>query len=209
MPCTLARLGRIALFRKTLPRSPRLDQRPVHRKVLLAQQVVFLRLLQHSFQQLLAHRARDQTFPVLAEHCRIPHHVVHLQTHEPAEQQVVVQLLHQLPLRPYRVQHHHQQRTQKPLRRNRRTARRRVQLVQLDSNIFQNSIRQNTNLTNRMILRYTTLQRYITEHRRLLLVESTHTSFLQQLPVHGFLPRPWVFQHPVKPNAEFIEICQG
>jgi len=47
---------------------------------------MFACLFQHSDQQLLTHIARDQTLPVLGKYRHIPHRIVHLQTHEPAEQ---------------------------------------------------------------------------------------------------------------------------
>ena len=119
--------------------------------MLLAQQLVRTRLHQHRLQQQLAHRAFDQTLPVLREYGRVPHRIVHLQTHEPAEKQVVVHLLHQLPLRTNRVENHQQRGPQKPLGSNRRTACRRVQLLQLAIQTRQGPVHQNANLPHRVI----------------------------------------------------------
>ena len=43
--------------------------------------------------------ATRQFYAVLGEHRHVPHRIVDAETDEPAEQQIVVQLLHQLPLR--------------------------------------------------------------------------------------------------------------
>ena len=74
--------------------------------------------------------AVEQPVAVLAEHGRIPHRIVRRQPDEPAEQQVVVELLHQLPFRAHRVERLQQQRSQQPLRRDRRPAFARIQLVE-------------------------------------------------------------------------------
>jgi hypothetical protein len=62
-------------------------------------------LLEHFHQQPLGHLAAHQPLAVLGEHRYIPDRIVHRQAHEPAEQKVVVDLLHQLPLALHRVQH--------------------------------------------------------------------------------------------------------
>ena len=71
--------------------------------------------------------AVEQPIPVLAEHGRIPHRIVRRQPDEPAEQQIVVELLHQLPFRAHRVERLQQQRAQQPLRRDRRPSVARIQ----------------------------------------------------------------------------------
>ena len=63
------------------------------------------RLLHHRQQQLLGNLALNQTLPVLGKYRHIPHRVVDVESHKPAEKHVVVQLLHQLPLAAHRVQH--------------------------------------------------------------------------------------------------------
>jgi hypothetical protein len=56
--------------------------------------------------------ALQQPLAVLGEHRHVPHRVVHVQTHKPPKQQVIVQLFHQLPLTANGVQHLQQQRSQ-------------------------------------------------------------------------------------------------
>jgi len=64
--------------------------------------------------------AIEQAFAVLGKHGHVPDAVIHVQTHEPAEQQVVVELFHQHPFAAHRVQRLQQERSQQLLRRDRR-----------------------------------------------------------------------------------------
>ena len=63
------------------------------------------RLFHHRQQQLFGNLALNQTLAVLGKYRHIPHRVVDVESHKPAEKKVVVQLLHQLPLRPHRIQY--------------------------------------------------------------------------------------------------------
>jgi hypothetical protein len=89
---------------KTLLTRPNFDQRAVHAEMLIRQQIVGTRLFQHLHEELLGDVAIQQPLAILAEHCGDPHWLVHIQTHEPAEQQIVFQLLHQHSLTANRVQ---------------------------------------------------------------------------------------------------------
>jgi len=62
----------------------------------------------------------EQTVPALREHRVMPNRIVNAQFHEPAEQQVELQSLHQLALRTYRVKRLQQGGSQQLLRRDRR-----------------------------------------------------------------------------------------
>ena len=76
---------------KTLLRGPGLNQRAVHSEVLVGHEL--LRLLVHLGEKSLGHIRAQQPIPVLGKHRMVPHRIVHAQAHEPAEQQVVVDLL--------------------------------------------------------------------------------------------------------------------
>src|SRR5512133_1752423 len=67
----------------------------------------------------------------LVKHRHVPHRIVDAETDEPAEQQTVVQLLHQLPLRADGVKRLQQQRPQQLLRRDRRPADRRINRLEI------------------------------------------------------------------------------
>jgi hypothetical protein len=62
------------------------------------------RLIEHLHEELLRDVALQQPVPILAEHRRNPYWLVHVQPHEPAEQQIVFQLLHQHPLAANRME---------------------------------------------------------------------------------------------------------
>ncbi len=85
------------------------NQRPVHREVLVRQQLLRPRLRDHLLEKRFGDFSFQQPLPVLGEHRHVPHLVVHAQPHEPPEQQVVVQLLHQQPLAAHPVEHLQQQ----------------------------------------------------------------------------------------------------
>ena len=102
----------------TLHAGPCLQQRSIHREVLVRQQVLFACLQKHRLEKGLSDVALQQPLPVLAEYGGDPDGFVHVQAHEPSEQQVILQLFHQQPFTANRVQHLQQQRPQQLLRRN-------------------------------------------------------------------------------------------
>lgn len=75
--------------------------------------------------------AFQQAVAIFGEHRHVPHRHVHRQADEPAEQHVVGDLLHQLPLRADREQGLQQQRPQQLLRRDRGAAGFRVDRIEL------------------------------------------------------------------------------
>ncbi len=72
---------------------PRLQQRAIHREVLVAEQRLDLRcahqLLQEEPHDLLV----QQPLPVFGERGGVPDRIIRAEAHKPAEQQVVVELL--------------------------------------------------------------------------------------------------------------------
>jgi hypothetical protein len=76
----------------------------------------------------LGNVAAQQPLPILREHGHIPHLVVHAQSDEPAEEKIVLELLHQQPLAAHRVENLKQERAKQLLRGNRRSARLGVEL---------------------------------------------------------------------------------
>jgi hypothetical protein len=105
---------------KTLLRSPGFDQRSIHRKMLVRQERFHLRVVQKLGHELLEHVALLQPIPVLREGRRVPHGIVRGKPDEPAIQKIIVELLHQLPLRADAVERLQQQGAQQLLRRDRR-----------------------------------------------------------------------------------------
>ncbi len=77
------------------------------------------RLAQHLVKECLGDGPLQQPVPVLAEHRRHPHHVIHIQSHKPPEQEVVIELLHKHPFAADGVEHLQQQGPQQLLRGDR------------------------------------------------------------------------------------------
>ncbi len=104
VPVKVARLIITAvLFLKTFLAGPGFDQRAIHREVFIRH--IPPRLFPHALEKHSRHFLIQQPLAILAEHRVIPHRFVHFHAHEPAEQQVVVELLHQHPLAADRIKH--------------------------------------------------------------------------------------------------------
>ena len=110
----------------------------------------------------------------LREHRRHPDRFVHLQAHEPAEQDVVIELLHQQPLTPNRVEQLQQLRAQEALGRNRRAAVLRVERVEFARHLPQDLVDEGANRPQRVIRRHTLFGGHIAEHRTRLTIVSSH-----------------------------------
>ena len=80
--------------------------------MLVRQQRLDLRMVQKFAHELGKYRAGLQPIAVLREGRRVPDRVVGRKSYEPAVQEIVVQLLHELAFRPDAVEHLKQQRTQ-------------------------------------------------------------------------------------------------
>jgi hypothetical protein len=73
--------------------------------MLVRQKRLYLLVVEKLSHELLEHITLLKAFPVLGENCCIPDRGVRRQTDEPTEQQIVIELLHQLPLGPDRIEH--------------------------------------------------------------------------------------------------------
>ncbi len=116
---------------------PGFDQGAVHRKMLVRQQRLHLRVVQKLRHELLEHLALLQTLAVLGEGRRIPHRIIRGEPHKPAIEQVIIQLLHQLPLRPDAIENLDQQRAQQLFRRYRGPALLRIKTGKAPAQILQ------------------------------------------------------------------------
>ena len=167
------RLGLILRLKALLAR-PRLDQRAVHREVLLRQEPLLPGLLQDGIEEAHVDLAAQKPRTVLRVHRRIPHAVVHSQAHEPAVEDVEVELLHQLPLAADRVQHLQYRSSDQLLRRNRRPADARVQPLKHRRHLLQRRVDQHADRTQRVILRHPLRGRDVAEHSCVLVQLSAH-----------------------------------
>jgi hypothetical protein len=124
--------------------------------------------------ELLKHLALSQPLAVLGERGRVPDRVIGRQPNEPAEQQVVVQLLDQLPLGADAVEHLQQQGAQQLLRRNRWTAFTRIQPAEALAQPFQHVANQVAHLAQRMLGRHARLRRNVREQGALITKFAAH-----------------------------------
>lgn len=83
---------------------PSLQQGAVDREVLIRYQPLLLGQAHHFAQKLGGHGLSIEAVTVLREYRVIPHRVVDDLANEPAEQQVVTQLLHEHPFTAQRVE---------------------------------------------------------------------------------------------------------
>jgi hypothetical protein len=97
-PAAVVRWRAIVLRLETLHRRPCLHQCAVDREVLVRQQRFHLAVRQNGGQEFARHIGGQEPITVLGEHCRHPDRVINAKAHEPAKQQVILHLLHQLAL---------------------------------------------------------------------------------------------------------------
>ncbi len=113
-----ARRGRLVgavLGTEALERRPGLDQRAIDREVVVRQEALDLGVPQNGLEELRGDVGIEQPVAVLGERRMIPYGIVDAEPDEPAEQQIVVDLLHQLALGAHRVERLQQRGAQQPL----------------------------------------------------------------------------------------------
>ena len=169
------RTGRL-LRTEALVARPGLDQRPIDREVLLRQQILTPRLLEHCIEEPLRDLPFQQTVAVLRKRRGHPDRIVHPEAHEPTKQQVVFQLLHQLTLTADGVKNLQKQGTKEPLRGDRGPTRRRVQRFERRPHRLESRVDPFAHQPKRVIRRNPVLQPPVTEHRTLLTIVSAQAS---------------------------------
>jgi hypothetical protein len=108
----------VVLGPKALHRSPGLDQRTVHREVLVAHQLGSLGLFHHLSKEFRGGLMLDQPIPIVGECAVIERllHEVHVQ--KPSKEEVVPELLAELDLAANRIQGDQQHPLEEALRWN-------------------------------------------------------------------------------------------
>src|SRR5262249_26328165 len=119
----------------------------------------------------------------------------HAQANEPAEQQVVFQLLHQQPLAAHGVEDLQEQRPQQLLGRNRGPSRARIQLAEPPRHLLQRLVGHFKDRPQWVILRDSCLRRDVTEHRCLSYVTTSH-----QPPSAESRMKTWMFYSLTTPR---------
>ena len=115
----------------------------------------------------------------------MPRRGLQIEADEPAIEQIVLELLHELPLAPDRVEQRQQQRAQQLLGRNRRAARLAIERLELRREIAQDGIHELSNGPQRVIGRHPLLEHHRRKHRPLYALVSPHRSPLAEVaPVY-------------------------
>jgi hypothetical protein len=114
--------------------------------------------------------SRQQPVAVLGEHRRHPHRLVDAETNEPTEQQIVLQLFHQLAFGADREQDLDQRRTQQALRRDGWAAVTRVKSAKIGVQAGQRGINHGLDLAQRMPCRHALFEVHVAEQRAVLLI---------------------------------------
>jgi len=154
-----------------------LDERAVHAEVLARQQPALLGHLHRGVEQFGDGVMLDQPVAVLAEHRVVPNRVLDGQADEPAEQQVVLDLLDQLPLAAHAVQHLQQHGAHELLRSDARTIALDVGFVHSREpgvHLRQRVVDPLPDRTQRMLGRHEVLQPDRAEQRFVVGVGSSH-----------------------------------
>ena len=175
-----------------LDRRPGLDQRAIDAEVLVREQLRLVGLAHHAPQQLSGHLRLDQPVAVLGEARVIPDRLIDRQPHEPAKQQVVIQLLAQQPLASDRVQNLQRRGSHQPLRRDRGAAFTGVDPIKVPAHARQRLIQQRLDAAQRMCRRHTRLKGHIAEHSALLNIIPAH-QFRLGCSVPATVPDAWHF----------------
>ena len=164
---------------KALLTRPCLDQRAVDREVLLRQQAARVCVAHDLSEQAFDHVMLQQAVAVLEKSRVVPDRVIERQADEPAKQQVVAQLLAQLPLASHRVEHLQQQGPDQLLRGDRVATGVRIHRVKPRIKRNQGIVHQQSNGPQRMISRDKVVQLRYREQAFLHRVGTAHRSDLE------------------------------
>jgi hypothetical protein len=146
--------------------------------VLVGEDACRVRLPQDRREKLRRDIPVEQPVAIFGKRRVIPHRRIHAHADEPAEQQVVIQLLDQQPLTSHAVQELQQQGAQQLLRRDRRAADLRIHRRESRRQRGQGDVGQPPYHAQRVISRHALLRRQVAEHITGLLIITTHASSL-------------------------------
>ena len=165
---------RAILRPKALLASPGLNQGTIDGEVLFREQSLPVGLAHHFGEEGLDDFVLEQAIPVLRKDRVVPDRVLQRQPDEPAEQEVVAHLFHQLPFGADRIKHLQEQRAHQFLGSNRVASAIRVDHVEQAIEAPQRFIDQCPDATQRMIRRNEIIQLRHREKTFLQTVRSAH-----------------------------------
>ena len=174
IPGVVGRGRRPARLLEALQPGPGLDQRAIDGEVLGRDQLLGLGLRKHALEERARDVARQQPLPVLGEDRGVPDRVIHAQAHEPAKEQVVIELLHELPLAADRVEELEQQRTQQLLGRDGGPAGLGVQPGELRGQLAKGLVDHRADRPQGMVGRHALLGPAVAEHRVRMPIVAAH-----------------------------------
>ena len=119
-----------------------------------------------------------KALPVLGENGMVPDLVVHGQTHEPAKQEIVIQLLHQQSFAADGVKDLEQQGPQRLLRGDRRACLPGIHGLKVPGEVSQGLIHHLPDRPQGMVFGHSGFRGKVTEHGLLLNVVAPHTRCL-------------------------------
>ena len=189
------RLVVVALLLEALERCPSLDERAVDREVLTAHKLRRARLRDDHPKELAGDIVREKTLAILREDRRNEALLDHVHVHEPAKEQVVVELLAELALAADRVERHQQRRLQQPLGRDRRPPELGIHRAEGRGELGQRRVSKLLDGSKRMVGRHPSLRRHEHQHRGLLGVRAAHV-LNRSHRIAAVDPCAGVFQQP-------------
>ena len=128
-----------------------------------AEQPFHSRLRYHRGQQLGGDVALQKPLAVLRKRRVIPGPIVNADADKPTKQKIELQPLHQLPLRPDRIERMQQHRPQQLLRRNRRAAYSGIERRELARQLCQRLVHSSADDPKRMVLANSRFEIDVTE----------------------------------------------
>lgn len=185
-------VGRRALRLRleALHRRPGLHQGAIDREMLVRQERRHLSMGKDRGHDLARHLGAQQPVAVLREHRRNPHSVVDAQPDEPAKQQVVIHLLHQLAFRADREQDLQKARPDQPFRRDRGAAEADVKPFEISVEAGEGFVDHLPDLAQRMLGGDPFLEVHIAEKRPARLVRPPHRAPLSPWERMNHVLRP-------------------
>src|SRR5512133_3844410 len=179
----------LALRPEALQARPRLDERAVHREVLVAHEAGAASRLHDLGEELRRHFMFEQSLPVPREGRVVEALLDAIHVEEPAEQQVVVELLAEEPLAAHAVERHQQRRLQEPLGRDRGPADFAVHRVERRRERRQRLVGERLHPPQWVVLRHPLVGGDEAEHRDLALVAAAHARTRSRPPGPVDLPK--------------------
>jgi hypothetical protein len=180
-----------AVFRlEALHARPGLDQRAINTEVRVQEQRFDLRLAQHRLEELGRDVAAEKTIAIFREHRHVPDGIIHAEAREPAKQQVIVQLFHQLAFRADRIEGLEQKRPEQLLGRDRRPADRRVEHGKVSREVAQRGVHERQDAAKGVVQGHTRLAAHIAEQRLASNVVAPHSQTQIWWPARCHLPDP-------------------